>query len=286
MRLFFLLVRRVPDVPSPLLVEVSKRLSALGYQVESGIPEQMSIDGRGISPGHDLYLLKSHTEMALSVASVLDAQSARFLNPYPACAAAQDKLLANRRLHAAGVPVPRTQVVGELKRITDLLDGQPKIVKPIRGHRGAGVRVVTTPADLAGLPEPTGPLIVQDQVLGPGEDLKVYVVGQRVWAVRKPFSSTSFAVPGRPVPVTREIEKIALSAATASGLGLFGLDLIEGPEGPVVVDLNYFPGYKGCVDVAGPMTEYIHQYATGELELTLPPLPAVPHPVILHSHLL
>jgi ribosomal protein S6--L-glutamate ligase len=286
MRLFFLLVRRVPDVPSPLLVEVGKRLRALGHQVDSGIPEQMSIDGRGISPGHDLYLLKSHTELALSVAGVLDAQGARFLNPYPACAAAQDKLLANRRLHAAGVPVPPTQVVGDLKRITDLLDGQPKIVKPIPGHRGAGVRVVTTPADLAGLPEPTGPLIVQDQILGPGEDLKVYVVGQRVWAVRKPFSSTSFAVPGRPVPVTREIEKIALAAATVSGLGLFGLDLIEGPEGPVVVDLNYFPGYKGCVDVAGPMTEYIHQYSTGELELTLPPLPAVPHPVILHSQLL
>ena len=91
-------------------------------------------------------------------------------------------------------------------RIAECLDGTPKIVKPLRGHRGAGVEVVKTGADLVGRPQPEGPLIVQDLIEGPGEDLKVYVVGERVWAVRKPFSPTSFSVPGRPVPVTREVE--------------------------------------------------------------------------------
>jgi len=99
--------------------------------------------------------------------------------------------------------------------------------------------------------------------------------------VRKPFSATSFSVPGRPVPVTREVEDIALRAAAATGLGLFGLDIIEGTDGPVVVDTNYFPGYKGCVGVAGPMAAYIHAYATGAVDLVLPPMPHSAHPAVV-----
>jgi ribosomal protein S6--L-glutamate ligase len=281
MRLFVLTARRVPDVASPLLVQVSERLRALGHEVEHGTPEEMLVDAVGITPGHDLYLLKSHTELALSVTGALAAQGARILNPYDACAAAQDKLLANRRLHAAGVPVPRTFVTASYDRIADCLDGKPKIVKPLRGHRGAGVEVVDTGADLVGRPQPAGPLIVQDLIEGPGEDLKVYVVGDRVWAVRKPFSPTSFSVPGRPVPVTREVEDIALRAAAATGLGLFGLDIIEGADGPVVVDTNYFPGYKGCVGVAGPMAAYIHDYATGAVDLVLPSMPHSARPAVI-----
>ena len=65
MRLFVLTARRVPDVPSPLLVEVSEHLRVLGHDVEHGTPEQMLVDAVGITPGHDLYLLKSHTELCL-----------------------------------------------------------------------------------------------------------------------------------------------------------------------------------------------------------------------------
>ncbi len=272
MRLFLLLVRRVPDVPSPLLVEVARRLRARGHTVDAGTPEEMLVDADRLTPRHDLYLLKSHTELALSLAASLAAQGARFLNPYPACAAAQDKVVAARRLQAAGVPVPRTFVTGGTGPLRTLLERRgPLVVKPLRGHRGAGVHEVRSPADLAALPPLTGPVVVQDLVPGPGEDLKVYVVGDRVWAVRKPFGPGSFAVPGRPVPVSAEVEALARRAGTACGLALFGLDVIESPDGPVVVDLNYFPGYKGCPDVAGPMADYIDGYARGRRELALPP---------------
>lgn len=273
MKLYLVLVRRVPPVPSPLLMEVAARLRARGFEVESGTPEEMLVDADRLAATHDLYLLKSHTELALSLAASLHMQGARILNPYPACAAAQDKVLAVRRLRAASVPVPRTFVTADAARLWELLDQRgPLLVKPVRGHRGAGVHVLRTPTDLAALPPLTGAVIVQDFVPGPGEDLKVYVVGTRVWAVRKPFSPSSFSVPGRPVPVTAEVESVALRAGAASGLGLFGLDLIEGPDGPVVVDLNYFPGYKGCEGLAEPMADYIADYAEGRLHLPLSPV--------------
>ena len=237
----------------------------------------MLVDADRLTWSHDLYLLKSHTELALSLAASLHAQGARLLNPYPACAAAQDKVLAVRRLRAAGVPVPRTFVTADVDRLRELLEERaPLLVKPVRGHRGAGVHLLRAPPDLAALPPLHGPVVVQDFVTGPGEDLKIYVVGERVWAVRKPFSPSSFSVPGRPVPVTAEVEAIALRASAACGLGLFGLDVIESPEGPVVVDLNYFPGYKGCEGVAGPMTDYIAAYAAQHHELRLPPVQPLP----------
>lgn len=276
MRILFLLARRVPDVTSPLVLEVSERLEALGHHVEHALTEDLAVDACGLAPSHDLYVLKSHTELALSVAGSLAAQGARLLNGYDACAAAQDKLQANRRLHAAGVPVPRTHVTADPGMVAALLEEGPKVVKPLRGHRGEGMRILRSPRDLTGQPVSPGPLVVQDLVPGPGEDLKVYVVGQRVWAVRKAFSPTSFTRPGRPVAVTPEVESIALRAGAATGLGIFGLDMIEGPEGPVVVDLNYFPGYKGCDNVAAPMTRYVDDYARGTFELLLPALWPVP----------
>ena len=92
--------------------------------------------------------------------------------------------------------------------------------------------------------------------------------------VRKPFGPMSFAKPGRVVPVSREVEEIALRAGAALGLGLYGLDMIENPAGPVVVDLNYFPGYKGCPGVAAPMAAYIDAYAHGLIDLPVPARPA------------
>jgi ribosomal protein S6--L-glutamate ligase len=276
-KLYFLLARRVPPVPSPVVVEVAARLRARGFEIDSGTPEEMLVAGDRLAPAHDLYVLKSHTELALSLAASLHMQGARVLNPVPATAAAHNKVLAVQRLRAAGVPVPRTFVTGDAGRLHHLLDERgPLVVKPVRGYRGTGVHVVRSPHDLIALLPLDGPVMAQDLVDGPGEDLKVYVVGERVWAVRKPFSATSFSVPGRPVPVTPEVEEIALRAGAVSGLGLYGIDIIESPDGPVVVDLNAFPGYKGTEGVAGPMADYIAAYAAGRRELVLPPLRSVP----------
>jgi ribosomal protein S6--L-glutamate ligase len=276
MRIHLLLVRRVPAVPSPLLVEVTRRLQARGIEVDSGTAEELLVRPDRLVPRHDLYVLKSHTELSLSVAGILHDQGARFLNPYASCVTAQDKLIAARRLAAAGVPVPRCWTTADLRLLRPLLADGPLVVKPHRGHRGAGVHVVRTAADLAALPIPAEPVIVQDFVPGPGEDLKVYVVGDHVAAVRKPFSAGSFAVAGRPCRVSAEVRALALRVGRAFGLGLFGLDVIEGADGPVVVDLNYFPGYKGVPDVAPLVADYVEDFARGHVDLTLPAFPRLP----------
>jgi ribosomal protein S6--L-glutamate ligase len=273
MRLYFLLVRRVPPVPSPVLVEAFERLEQRGFEVEGGIAEELVDRVDTLEPEHDVYVLKSHTELSLSVAGALHARGARLLNPYESCVAAQNKIVAARRLRAARVPVPRSWVTGDLTLLRPIAARTPLIVKPYLGHRGLGINVVRTPEDLERVPPPDNAVIVQEYIEGDGEDLKLYVVGDEVFGVRKPFSATSFTVPGRPCRVSPEARRVALRVGRALGLGLYGLDVIEGRDGPVVVDVNYFPGYKGVPDAATYIASYIESYALGEIWLEPPKAP-------------
>jgi ribosomal protein S6--L-glutamate ligase len=270
MRLYFILARRVPPVPSPVLVEVFDILRQRGFQLESAIPEEMVVRPDRLSVEHDLYVLKSHTELALSLAGVLAAEGARLLNPYASCLSTQDKIVASRRLRAAGVPAPRTWVTGQLSSLEPIVEERPLVVKPYRGHRGADVTVIRSAADLAALGQPTVPMLVQEHVDGEVDDLKAYVVGTEVFAVRKPFSPTSFTRPGRPCEVSSELRDIARACGRALGLGLYGVDLVESADGPVVVDVNTFPGYKGVPDVAPLIADYIEEFALGRIKLELP----------------
>jgi ribosomal protein S6--L-glutamate ligase len=271
-KLYFILVRRVPPVPSPVLLEVFDLLEQRGFEVESGIPEELVARPDLIRVEHDLYLLKSHTELALSVAGVLDTLGARLLNPYASCITTQDKIVASRRLRAAGVPAPRCWVTGDLTLLAPIADETPLIVKPYRGHRGAGISIVRNAAALVAVELPPTPVLIQEYVEGSGEDVKVYVAGEDVFAVRKEFSPTSFTRPGRFCAVSPEIREIALACGRALGLGLYGLDVLETDGGPVVVDVNYFPGYKGIPDVAPVIADYIEDYALGRQRLEFPPL--------------
>lgn len=247
MKITVLLTRRVPDRPSPVLVEAFARLEEAGHTVDAWIPEDRLLTADGIAVDADLYVLKSHTEHALSLAGAIHDAGGLVLNDYPACLVAQDKVTAARRMRSLGVPTPDTWLVADPSLGSDLLIGGPLIVKPNRGHRGAGVHLVETPEALRALPAADGPLIVQRHVPGPGEDLKVYVAADQVWAVRKTFDPLSFTRPGRAVPVTPGIRRIAQQVRHGFGLELFGIDVIESPTGPMVVDVNYFPGYKGCL---------------------------------------
>jgi ribosomal protein S6--L-glutamate ligase len=273
-RLYFILVRRVPPVPSPVLLEAFELLERRGFEVLSGIAEEMCLEPDRLEVEHDLYLLKSHTELSLSIAGVLHARGARLLNPYLSCVVTQNKIVAARRLRAAGVPTPRCWVTGDLALLEPVLAERPLVIKPYMGHRGTGIHLVRNPDELRTVPAPTTPVLIQEHVEGKGEDLKVYVVGDRVFAVRKPFSASSFTQPGRPCAVASDVRDIALRCGRAMGLGLYGIDLIESREGPVVVDLNYFPGYKGVPQAAPLIAEYIEGYARGRRELALPAVDA------------
>lgn len=261
MKLRFLLARRMPDGPSLVVAEASAILERRGFEVSSIIAEETVLQPERLGAEAELWLLKSYTPLSLSLAGVLHGAGARVVNPYPACISTRNKIVAAQVLHAARIPAPASWVTCELHRLVGLLRHGPIVVKPQMGWRGEGVCVVRNERELLALPPPAEPVLVQELVDGPGEDLRVYVAGEKVFATRKPFSKESFSVPGRPVAVTDEVRRIALKCGEAFGLGLYGLDIIESPKGPCVVDVNYFPGFKGIPEGAAAVAGYIEEVA-------------------------
>ncbi|HEY6909536.1 MAG TPA: ATP-grasp domain-containing protein [Myxococcales bacterium] len=262
-RLRFLVARR-PDGPSEIVTRTSAILEARGFDVSSVIAEEVVQRPERMGAEADLFLLKSYTPLSLSLAAVLERAGARVLNPHRACLAARDKIIAAQVLSAAGIPAPRCWVTGDLSLLAPLAEETALVVKPHMGWRGEGVRIVRGAAELLALPPAREPLLVQEFLPGTGVDLRVYVAGSRVFATRKPFSSSSFSVPGEPAAVSEEVRDIALRCGAAFGLGLYGLDLIETPRGPFVVDVNYFPGYKGLSDAAEAVADHVTLYAGAE----------------------
>lgn len=61
------------------------------------------------------------------------------------------------------------------------------------------------------------------------------------------------------------MERIALRCGKVFAPGLYGLDVLLGPDGSVVIDLNYFPSYKGGPYAADRLAEYIYAYAAGDV---------------------
>jgi len=79
-----------------------------------------------------------------------------------------------------------------------------------------------------------------------------------VRAVKKPSPiSTAISAPPRPVPVTAALRDLALRCGTVFGLDLYGVDCIETPEGPVVIEVNDFPNYSGLEGVDDPLARFV-----------------------------
>ncbi len=254
---------RSASAPNAVLADLFKILLSRGHQVELGVAEDLVLETEFMPLTYDLYVLKSHAELWLSLAGVLHNRGARVLNPYPSCMAAHDKIVASERLRTAHIPTPRSWLTGDLIQLRQVVAKLPLVIKPYIGGRGKDVYVVSDPYQLAALPRIQRQWLVQELIPGPGEDLKVYVIGNEVFGLRKRLAPSSPKTPGQPCAVSSEVRDIALRCGRAFGLGLYGLDVIESPDGPVVVDVNYFPSYKEIPNAAGRLADYIEEYARG-----------------------
>jgi glutathione synthase/RimK-type ligase-like ATP-grasp enzyme len=202
-----------------------------------------------VVPDADLYLLKGDHPSVLTAAACLADAGAPLLNGLEASALVTDKARALARVAAAGVPVPASEVVGDRHALADALAGGPRIVKPVRGAHGEGVlRLGPGEHGRAG----RGPWLVQEPVGDGGRDLKVYGVGTRaaVRAVR--FSPGVVDAPREQLDDPPSgLAELGARAAAACGLTCWGADFLPGPDGPVLIDLNAFPGYRSVDEAPG-----------------------------------
>jgi ribosomal protein S6--L-glutamate ligase len=257
-----LLIRHPPNRASPVMPEVVGRLRERGARVAEIYPDSAPTDLGRLEIGHDLYVLKSGSETALSLAGALHARGAPILNPYPVSAVCRDKAVLTSYLRGTGVPVPETYLAADRAQLSTLLQDGPIILKPARGSQGRGVHVVTEGSELVPDAAGDGSLLAQRYHAPLGRDRKLYRIGDDLFGVKRRWPAGSYEQKlGDPFPVGDDLREIALRCGDAFGIDLYGLDVIETDRGPFVVDFSSFPGFKGVPDAARRLADYLWRAA-------------------------
>jgi len=245
------------DWANPTIAETFRILSDRGVKLDLFRPEERMIDLDALRVENDLYVLKSGTELALSVAGALHGLGAATLNPYPTVAMMRNKIIVTRLLQAAGLPAPETFIASDPNEFRPLLDSGPLILKPYRGSRGAGISIVRNERELDAL-TPDGLLLAQRYREPDGPDFKIYCIGGRLFGVRRIWPIQRYEdKAGEPFTPTPELEDIALRCGRVFGIDLYGLDIVISGGRPYVVDVQKLGSYMGVPDAPRLLADYL-----------------------------
>lgn len=160
-------------------------------------------------------------------------------------AAVRDKTEMSRLLGPV-VPVPNTWW-GTPQEMVRLIpdEAYPVICKPVHGDNGRGLVVVESAAGLGRLPWREQTMLVQTYLPNQGVDLKLYVIDEQVFPVRKPSPVTPLRSDRLgPVKATTEMFDLADRCREIFGLTVFGVDCLQTPDGLSVIEVNDFPNYS------------------------------------------
>jgi ribosomal protein S6--L-glutamate ligase len=194
-----------------------------------------------------------------SLLRAAELAGATVINACSAISSVYDKARMAVELAAAGIPTPKTWI-GSGHQIAASLHSEdmPLVVKPVHGDNGAGIRVARSWEELTAI---SGPVLVQQYIQNDGFDLKLYCIGNSTWLVRKPGSCAAFGQSRNEMPellrLTREFSEIADRCRLCFGLELFGVDCLDTPDGPVVIEVNEFPNYSGIPHANELLAEYV-----------------------------
>jgi len=206
----------------------------------------------------------------------LEALGTLVLNPPRVLETAVDKYLTTARLQAAGLPVPRTIVCQDAEAAMEAFAalGGDVVLKPLFGSEGRGIARLTDEAlalrAFKMLSHLGAVLYVQEFIEHEGCDLRVLVLGERRYAMRRCNkldwrTNVSRGAYTEPLELTDELVELAMRAAAAIGASLAGVDLLPGRDGRLyVLEVNGVPGWKALaatlqVDIAREVLELVNE---------------------------
>ena len=258
MRFCFILEERYVHKPMPMVV--ADQLQQWGHDIEVIQPYSAVTSLTDLSlMDYDAYVLKTVSDgPGLTILESAEAVGIPTINNSHAIRLIRDKAVAAAYATARGLPVPLTYFVGHPRALVKVPhDLYPVVVKPSNGTSLQDVHLVRTPEQMAclKLDESTHYLAMR-YVENTGFDIKLYVTGQEVHAITK-SSPLHGEVQEQEIPVSRAMLKLAQRVGQVFGLDLYGVDVLETPEGLVLVDINDFPSFYGVPRKVAAISEYI-----------------------------
>lgn len=190
------------------------------------------------------------------------------LNRFINIGRAKNKLWTLQYLHHKKIPIPKTVVLRDMKHLDmaiQELNGPPVILKNTHGSYGNGVvigeskRAIASALDIMMPIDGKGMVLMQEYVKeAKGRDRRIFIVGGKVVGAmerraRRGEFRANLELGGLGVECdpTEQEAKIAIRAAKVIGLEIAGVDVINGKNGPSVLEVNANPGFKGLQEATG-----------------------------------
>ena len=201
------------------------------------------------------------------------------LNRSDGISRSRDKLRSTQLLSRAGVGLPTTSFAHEsqdVRGILEVVGGPPVVVKLLEGTQGVGVVLAETQkaaeSVISAFRQLDANFLVQEFIEeAGGADIRALIVdGEVVAAMERQGPPGEFRSNlhrggyARATKLTPNQEATAVRAASAMGLNVAGVDMIQSNDGPMVLEVNSSPGLEGIegasrVDVAGSIIKYVEE---------------------------
>jgi ribosomal protein S6--L-glutamate ligase len=189
----------------------------------------------------------------------------------------RDKLRSLQILSRHHLGIPKTNFVRDKKDVLPAIErvgNAPVIIKLIEGTQGIGVLLAestkSAEAIIELLQSQKQNVLVQKFVAeSKGKDIRALVVGDRVVAAMRRVaqgqefrSNVHRGGVAEAVELSEEYKSTAVKAAQILGLQVAGVDMLEGKDGPQIMEVNSSPGLEGIesctqLDIAGAIIDYI-----------------------------
>ncbi len=193
----------------------------------------------------------------------------------------RDKLRSLQILSKHNIGIPRTAYVSRKEDVNDALErvgGTPVIIKLIEGTQGVGVILADKPeiakAIIETLHSAHQNVLIQKFVAeSKGKDVRAFVINDRVvGAIRRTAQGQEFRSNvhrggvATPIDLDPTYENAAVRAAQIMGLKVCGVDMLEGADGPQIMEVNSSPGLEGIegstgLDIAGEIIDFVADQA-------------------------
>lgn len=248
-------------------------------EVNLGKEGGLLYEGRKLE-NYDCVFLKGSFRYAFllrSIAVLLEGKIPYMPLPAHAFTVAHNKLLTHLVLQQHNIPMPKTYISPTSDAAKQLLSkvNYPIVMKFPEGTQGKGVMFADSISSAASLLDALGalnqPFIIQEYVETGGTDIRALVVGDKVIASMKrkaqkeeKRSNIHAGGIGEPILLSHEASQIAVKTAKALEVDICGVDILDGPFGPVVIEVNISPGLQGIsqvstLDIPDALARYLYE---------------------------
>ena len=227
-----------------------------------------------------------YAHLLRSVASMLEDKVPYMPLASSAFTIVHNKLLTHLTLQQHNIAMPKTYISSTVEAAKDVLKKvkYPVVMKFPEGTQGKGVMFADSVSSASSMLDALGalkqPFIIQEYVETEGSDIRALVIGDKVVAAMKRIAQRDekranihIGGVGEYVELDRVARKLAVDTAKALKADICGVDILEGPFGPVVIEANISPGLQGLsevskADVADEIARFLFKKTEGIIGLS------------------